>query len=529
MNTPDKQTARSSHDLTVRPPSSMPAVQPGPVLPPSSSDIDVVDTLQRRWIMSAGIFAVLMVTGFELIGHLVKPFYSAETTIYVSPSALKDNADHVNEISYATLINHQILTAQHYDTLSAAMRWLDATDEPWTRPGESEQEAIERMRSTISVWRLPDSYEITIGAHGQDPTHLAVIANAVAQAYLEKASGEFSTERADRMSVLTKESSFVQNELNQKLDQMQLYSGQLQVVDVQRASTFPVDSALSQMRVALAAAHQRRIEAEQRLAIDEPSNAAPEAEQVVMGDSALRTMMDNLLQKKFDLHTRLDGMRPANPLYKATAKEIGGVDGQLQSVPSEIVHVVGTQLMDKRHADLDEARGVEAALRSEIAQRQAETEKASREVRQARALNEDIERALAHQRDVEQHIDALKLQDEMPGFLRVFSTAQRPLVPLRDQKQKALGSLLVLAIAVSLLFPIAMDALDTRIYTPATVERVLGFLPIGMTIEDGARQRGVCRGALAARGFLHSAFHWPRLQNRTADSHQVRHTRYACQ
>jgi polysaccharide biosynthesis transport protein len=194
-------------------------------------------------------------------------------------------------------------------------------------------------------------------------------------------------------------------------------------------------------------------------------------------------MMDSLLQRKSDLRVHLDAMLPANPLYKAGEKELTSIDNQLHSVPSEMVHTIGAQLMDKRHTDVEQARRIEAALGDEITQRVAAMEKASREVREARGLNEDIERSLAHLRDVQQRIDGLKLEAEMPGFLRVFSVAQQPLQPLKNEEQKATGTLLVLALALSFLFPVTLDIMDPRIYSPASIERVLGFLPVGMTIE----------------------------------------------
>ena len=479
MHIPDKQP-----NLPLPISSGVPAVQPRPILPPDKSEIDILDSLQRRWLLAAGIFIIFMAVGYRFIRHFVKPTYQAETTVYVSPSALKDNLDHVNEVSYATLINHQILTVLHYDTLSAALRRLEATGHHWKRPGETEQAAIERLRYMISVWRVPDSYEITIGAHGNTPTDLAAIANAVAQAYLAKGSGEFISERSGRLAVLTRENAFVEKKLNEKLDDVARYSEKLQVVDLQRASTFPDDSVLAQMRMAVLSAHQKRIEAEQQMEVDEKSNAAAEAEQVVMNDAAARSMMDGLLQKQSDLRLRLDGMLPANPLYKTAERGLSSIDNQLHSVPTEMVRAIGAQLMDKRRVDLDQSRRIERALADELTVRLRDMESSSRELREARALNEDIERLRTHLRDVQARIDSLNLQAEMPGFLSVFSVAQRPLQPLKNQKQKAWGTLLALALALSLSIPVILDAADSRIQNPASVERVLGLLPVGMTIES---------------------------------------------
>ncbi len=484
MQISDKQPIKDSRDLPVPVSSGVPSVQPHAIPAPPKSEIDVIDSLQRRWLLAAGIFIICTVVGYRLIRHYVRPFYQAETTVYISPNALKDNLDHVNEVSYATLVNHQIVTVLHHDTMSAAMQRLETKGLHWQYPGEAEQAAIERLRSSLAVWRVPDSYEITIGAHGANPTNLATIANTVAEAYVAKGSGEFVSERSDRLAVLMRENAFIEKELNEKLDHVTQYSEKLQVVDLQRAAEFPDDAVLAQMRTALAEAHQKRIVAEQQLAVDENSHAAPEAEQIVMNDPTTRTMLDGLLQRQSDLRLRLETMLPANPLYKNTQKGLSSIDTQLRSVPADMVSSIGSQLLDKRRNDLEQSRRIELALTDEFTHHLLDTQAASRQLREARAVNADIDRLRAHLRDVQARIDALNLQAEMPGFLSMFSLARRPLQPQRNQKQKAFGTLLVFTLILSLAVPIILDAGDPRIHNPTSVERILGLLPIGMTMES---------------------------------------------
>jgi succinoglycan biosynthesis transport protein ExoP len=485
MLIPEKQPLKDSRELAGNASSSA-VPQPQVIPAPSKSEIDILDTLQRRWLLSLAIFVCVVGAGFRLIRHYVHPTYQAQTTVYVSPNALKDYAEHVNELSYVTLINQQILTVLHYDTLNAALRRLDASGQPFQRPGETEQAAIERLKNSIAVWRVPDSYEISIAASGPDPRNLARIANAVADAYLEQGRGGFVSERAGRLAVLTKDKQSVEAQLTDKLATAAKYSEKLQVVDLDRAATFPDDAVLAQMRVALSSARQKRIEAEQELAVDEPSGAAAEAEQFVMNDNATRNTIDVLLQRRSDLHARLDGMLPANPLYKSAQKELSTVDNQLSSIPADMARTIGTTLMNKLHTEVDQSRRIEQALGNEVTQDAMNLEQTSRELHDARALNADIERLRAHLRSVQEGIDALNLQTEMPGFLSIFSVAQRPLQPLKNQKQKAVGALLGLALALALFFPVILDAVDPRIHSPASVEKIVGFLPIGMTIQGKA-------------------------------------------
>jgi capsular polysaccharide biosynthesis protein len=487
MHLSDNQPLKDSRDLSLAGPTSVPALQTHAIPPPTKSDIDILDCLSRRWVLAAAIFLFCAAVGYRLVRHYVRPMYQAETTVYVSPSALKDYAEHANELSYVTLVNQQVLTVLHYDTLSSALRRLDASGHPFRERGETEQAAIDRLRQWIGVWRVPDSYEIAIAATGHDPTHLAFMANAVADAFLEQGRGGFVSERSSHMAVLTAEKNSVDKQLAEKLETVAEYSGKLQVVDLERAATFPDDAVLAQMRVALAGARQKRIEAEQQLAVAEPSGAAAAAEQIFMSDATTKARIDTLLQRQTDLRSRLDGMLPANPLYKSAQKELATVNAQLHSIPSDMIRTIGSELVDKLHADVEETQRTEQALANQVNQDAVNLEQTSRELHDARALNADIERLRTHRRDIQERIDALNLQADLPGFLSVFSLAQRPLQPLKNQKTKALGALLGLALALSLCIPIGLDLLDPRIHSPAGVERVVGFLPMGMTMatKDG--------------------------------------------
>jgi capsular polysaccharide biosynthesis protein len=468
------------------PPLAPPSGQVVPTLPASASaelDIDLLDTLQRRWVLTAIILCVCMTVGFAFIHFVMKATYRAETTIYVSPDLLKSDSVQVNDVSYVTLINHEILSVNHYDTLSSAIRILGARGYPWKQAGETEQASIERLRRTVDVERIPESYEISIAASGPEPAKLALIANAVGEAYLDRVSSETGADRSGQLAVLIGHKSELEKELSAKLDEAAELSGNLQVVDLDKVQTFPDDAVHARMRVGLAAAHEKRIEAEQQLAANEKSNASAEAEQIVLNDAATRAMTGNLMARQFDLRSHIQTMLPGNPLRKPAETELSNISRQLQTVHTEMVHTTETELMDKLKSDADQSKRLEVALSKDVVDHAAEMEKSSRELHEAQALNTDIERLRSTLGKVDQSIDALKLQVQMPKLLRVFSQAQPPVLPVKSQKRKAMLALLGLALFLSLSVPVTLDALDPHVYTPSSVERILGFPPVGMTIE----------------------------------------------
>jgi succinoglycan biosynthesis transport protein ExoP len=77
----------------------------------------------------------------------------------------------------------------------------------------------------------------------------------------------------------------------------------------------------------------------------------------------------------------------------------------------------------------------------------------------------------------------LAMLDGTPEFLHLFSAAQMPLEPNKNESKKALIALLGLAAFLSVVTAVAMDLVDQRILSASEVRRVIGFPPVGMVIE----------------------------------------------
>lgn len=448
-----------------------------PPTPPSQGiDFDLLDSVQRHWRLATLVFAVIVIAGCQWAFEANRPFFRAETTIYVPPDLAKDNGDGVSGL-YPTYVNQQILTILHYDTLSETVQRLNKTNNPWKAVGETEQQAVDRLRNTLEVQRVPDSYEIVIQATTSDAKTAATVANTVAQSFLDG-----TTHPNDRGAALALEKASLEKQLEAKLEQRAKLSESLQVVNLQKTTTLPDDDVLIQMRHALAAAHNHRIEADEQLAAGQ-STLSSDAEQLASADPAARAMTANLLQRQFELREKISSMLPSHPVRKQAETELAEIDAQLHKGSSDQIPKVSAQLIAKLRANADQARRIEKDLSREIAQEMLNIPNISKNLETAGFLDAEIARTQEFVNRIDGQLEEIHLRNASGGGMRVFSPAFPPSGPLKSQRMKALVVVFAAALIFGLGLPLALDAMDSRIHDPATVERLLGFAIVGMTIE----------------------------------------------
>jgi capsular polysaccharide biosynthesis protein len=571
------------HNLGENPaPAALRIVQPAPTAA-AGPEFDVLESVRRRWFLAAVIFIACVGPGGYFVETHMKPTYQADTTIYVSPRLLKNSADQINDLSYLTLVNQQILTILHYDTLSRAIHLMGSEGRPWRSANESEQEAVDRLRASITPQRIPDTYEILLSAIASDAQMAARAANAVANAYLDKGSGMDAAEKARRIASLRNEKSAIEQDLNRNLNSATALSGTLQVANLERIERLPDDVVMAEMRTAYTAAHNKRVEVEQQLAALQDSNEIADAEQL-LADPATRTLLMNLPKQQTDSispgtppkaprvaaaqtenssaiaaitqelvqlnheitqkesalailelyqterHPEVVDARTSLATLKKRREQLGrslaelnrradqlaeetvpATDNKQQSIsPEQLKKVAGHQKRSLQ-TQLEQARLTESALGRDVADYAANLQQTSRELHRAQSINGDVERMRIHLRNIQDQIEMLSSQGDLQGFVRIFSAAQAPLQPTKNRAGKLLAALVIFALISSIGIPAGLDALDPHVHNPSSIERILGFPPVGMTIapspaakdfaEEQMRrlitgiERGIARGA----------------------------------
>ncbi len=442
-----------------------------------------MDSLERHWRLSVFVFLLVAGLGTLWAYKTMKPVYQAETTIYIPPDMVRDDtAEGVAAQPYPTFVNQQIMSILHYDTLSDAIHQLSNKGTPWRLPGENERNAVDRLRKTLDVQRVVDSYEVSIQIANSDPRMAAAIVNTVATSFLESGTRPDASGRTDRGSVLYIQRAALQKELQQQQDLRARLSESLQVVNLHQNTLLPDDEVLVQLRRSLAAAHAARLQAEEHLQ-EGQATLATDAEQIANANPAAASVTSNLLQKQFELRERIKSMTPSHPFRKQAEAELAAIDTELQNGPGgDRIPKVTAQLLAKYKAQVEESRRVENDLTQEINAATANIPNMARNLGQAEIVNADIARIQEHLTRVESQLEEISLRNSTGGSMRIFSSAQPPEWPIKSQRMKALATVFAAALLLGLALPVGLDLLDSRIYDPASIERILGFPVVGMTI-----------------------------------------------
>jgi capsular polysaccharide biosynthesis protein len=448
-------------------------------------DLDLLDSLARHWKLSVLVFALIAALGTMWAISTSAPVYQAETTIYVPPDQGREANDGIAEIPYATLINQQIMVVLHYATLSEALQIAKKEGVPWRLNGETERHAVDRLRSALNVQRVPESFEVSIQLAGSDPRAAAIVTNAVARSFLDVGNRSDPAQSVDRGAALLNEKASIEKELQTQMGLRAALSASLQMVNPQKNGQLPDDEVLSQLRQAQAAAHRKRIEAEEQLAGGAKA-VAYEADQLATADPVARAHEASLLQRQFELRERIKTMLPTHPVRQEAEAELALIDSELKSRAGQGTPKITAQLLARLQAQAEEAGRVEADLSREIAKESSNLPAIARNLAQADYLNSEITRLQNQLNQVEIRIADRNSRRMGGAAMRIFSTAEPPTHPVKSQRMKALGMVFGLALLLSMGLPVALDLADARIYDPATIERLLGFPVVGMTIERNA-------------------------------------------
>ena len=462
------------------------------VEPAAVGGVDVpAAILKRPFLVAATLILITLAGAPYLLRHAVKE-YHAEAAIYVSPTYFKNLQQDREQlqISYSTLVNQQILTLQRYDILREALKRLERQGIRWREQGESEEAAVARLTKQLDVQHIPDSYEVLVGMDSPVREWVAPIVNTVANTYLEKGKDDELADRSDRLNILNMELSTLQSELQRKLDQQSNLSKELMTVSLDKAT--PVDDTLlAGERQAQEDARHKRMEAEAQLSIMEGSRGGSIrspltvfAEEAASNDSDLRNSMNVLLQRRSELATRVAGLTLQHPLRQAAEKEIAAINDQLAHLRQGVMDDTAGRMLVKLRGEVDRNRIIESELDKEVQMGASKVLSRARQVQQVQGLNGEIDRLRRDQSAVNSRIDELRIGDRDSGYLRMFSAAQMPIEPKKNQAKKMIGALLGIALLLAIALAVVMDFFDQRIFSPAEVKRAIGFPPVGIVLEQ---------------------------------------------
>ncbi len=450
--------------------------------------INVFGSLKRHWLVSLSVFLVLLGCGGFVLWKKDKPVYKANSVVYVSPKFPKILAtDNEVELPYDSYFADQIQEPTRYDIIEDAITKLPYAVRHQSGPALPYE--IQVLQHSLEVKRIGLTYEMSIGLTGPSPNGLAEIVNSVTNTYVEKAKNEEFYGLDSRLRTLHQEQDRLQKQMDDCLGEQAQLMRDLGVATISSAEgdTNPYDSTLQTVREQLAGARMEREAAEARYAAvskgdgsggSTPIDAA--ADDAIATDSGLSGMRSNLNTRRATLVEEMNGMRPDNPIYQKDKEEIASIDGQM----NDLQHKAADRLQNRLRQDVTRTSVLELQLMRELGERTHAATMAAPKFQRAAELGPEIESLQKASEAIDDRVRELELESSSPGTIHVSTNALTPLGPEPSKLRLFLLALVLGSLSCAIGVPVGIDLLDGRIYTPQDVERVIGFHPLGVLLDE---------------------------------------------
>jgi uncharacterized protein involved in exopolysaccharide biosynthesis len=411
--------------------------------------------------------------------------------VYVSPKfpkMLSGDSEVDNPVSYDSYIQDQIQTVTRYDIIAEAISKLPYSVRHQSGPALPYE--IQVLQRTLEVTRIGTTYEVSIGLRGPSPNGLADTVNVVTEAYVERAKNDEFYGLNDRLKTLHQEKERLQNEMGERLAEQAHLMQQLGVATIATgaAASNPYDSTSERVREQLATARMQREAAEAQLnAVLQGSGFAGStvadaaADDAVATDPSLSGVMGTLNSRRAALIGEMNGLRSDHPIYQKDKTEIASIDSQV----NDLKRKAADQLQGKLLQDVTRTRLLELNLIQELGENTHTATSAAPKFQRAAELGPEIDSLQKANDAIGGRMRDLELESSSPGSIHMSTMALTPLGPEKSRLPIFLFILIVFSLGCAIAIPVGIDRFDNRLYTSQDVERVVGFHPLSVLLDDG--------------------------------------------
>jgi succinoglycan biosynthesis transport protein ExoP len=449
--------------------------------------LNVIASVQRHWAVSLIVFFVILGSGLVILWEEARPVYDAQSVVYISPkfpTVLNNNTE--VELPYDSYFQEQIQTVTRHDILEGAIASLPYSARH--RHGPALPSELERLQKDLSVKRVGTSYEMSIVLTGPTPLGLAELVNAITNTYIERARNPQFYGVGDRLKTLNQEKQRLQSAIDKSLAEKAHLMEQLGVATTvtQLGTTNPYDATASAVRTELATARMQRETAEAELDASLRRSAGKSngldvgGHEAIAADPGLAAMWTELSSHRAALLQEMTGLRPDHPVYQKDKDNLASTETIMNDLKQQAVQ----EVQNKLRQDVERARMVELKLTRELEEKTNSATSAAPKYLRATQLGPEIDSLQKSLDAIDNRIRDLDLESNSPGSIHVSTRAQTPASPERSKLPIFALAVLMVSLTIATAVPVGMDLLDQRIYTPRDVERVVGFHPIGVLVDE---------------------------------------------
>ncbi len=453
----------------------------------SGRALDPVGALRRHWKKGAIVFLAILAVGLPFAWKKSKPAYRAEGVIYVSPRNWRNlEADQEQELQsnsqFREFMQQQAHTINRYDIVLPVVLNGAPGATYFRNKLESDRSAADRLRSTLQIAAVPDTYQMTVGLEGDKADGLAEVINAVMENYLQVARREMFFDSETRLKNLAEERDRMRADMAKTMEQRNaiaerigttLFNGGV-INNYERLAGANLDALMD----------ARRQQAAAEAAIGKGENRGPivasiesMATEETLRDGALTSYRSTLSARRAELLMKIQGLSPKHAGRIAAEKDIAAIDAEIQRATREAQAMTSTRIQSIQAGKLAQSNELEKRLIRQSNDIRGKAAEYMRNYQAAMDLGVETERLRKRLSATEDRINTLQLEIRAPGYVRIFSTAMRPEIPIRGGRRKLFAIVFAVALALALGIPVAFDFLDPRVRSTKELESVLG-LPV---------------------------------------------------
>jgi len=474
-----------------------------------SRGIKPLVSLRKHYRVSLFIFVLVVLIGLPVAWIKGQSVYSTESVFQVSPNYMKTlssdkEVEFQSNSQYREFVNHLSNTVRRYDVIERALKKLrDAKIEVQPK-GMTERKYIEKLQKLVTVRAIPDTYMVRIGFDGQEKESLDGIVNAITQSFLETTKNEQIFGSVERLEALQTNAARLQQEITQLEAQRVGLSELLGLTTFGENVVNPYDTMLAQAREQYASAARDRAHADATLQAflaqrETPTSVGRSIMEMRLQDTGLQALRSEVVKRSEELGRVATGLEDKHPAKKPALDEYAAINKRLQTKEVEFETVAYGNLKSRLLASQLQTRTVEAEIRDGLKKIEGQAADYARNFQQAMRITGDIRKREQEHKEVRDRLNYLQNESAAIGFVRLVSIALPAETPQGVGKTKLLLLVFVLAGALALVAPIALDLSDNRIHTVNDAEKLMGIpaagwqvmntdLPSGMFAKEQTRR-----------------------------------------
>jgi Mrp family chromosome partitioning ATPase/uncharacterized protein involved in exopolysaccharide biosynthesis len=466
-------------------------------------------SLRKHYRISLIISLLVILIGLPVAWIKGQSLYSTESVFQVSPNYMKTlssdkEVEFQSNSQYREFVNHLSNTVRRYDVIQRALKKLREANVNVQPKGMTERKYIERLQKLVTVRAIPDTYMVRIGFEGQEKESLDDIVNAITHSFLETTKNEQIFGSVERLEVLQGNAARLQQEITQLEAQRVGLSELLGLTTFGENVVNPYDTMLAQAREQYASAARDRAQADATLQAflaqrETPTSVGRSIMEMRLQDTGLQALRSEVVKRSEELGRVATGLEDKHPAKKPALDEYLAINKRLQTKEAEFETVAYGNLKSRLLASQQQTQKVEAEIRDGLKKIEGQAADYARNFQQAMRITGDIRKREQEHKEVRDRLNYLQNESAAIGFVRLVSIALPAETPQGVGKTKLLLLVFVLAGALALVAPIALDLSDNRIHTVNDAEKLMGIpaagwqvmntdLPSGMFAKEQTRR-----------------------------------------